>query len=959
MNKKLIMTAAALLALTTLAGCKINAGKGSSSADQTSSSEEIDTRVTVTLDLNYDGAPAATTIKVEKGGYADAPADPEREGYYFDGWFRTPEDGEDAFEFVSTPIDDDITLYAYWTAAYTVTFYLNAPQQEQSVYDSQTVRAGSLATAPVDPKLTGYAFKGWFNTAACEDEDEFSFTRRINANASAYAKWEEPDWSVVKDAIDSYFGLVSSVYGVEVPQFPNSDYEFKQYSDCLLVSGPEKCIADYKPILEAAGWTLDGDTGAHNDYVDLQYADSDDKGFTMYIILKGTGEATTFNPTTYYVATQQNYVSFPETVLSLFTKFENYKVTLNTPNNDPAALVSMFLPAKTDDNKTDEEYYNENLAAMKAAFVAAGFISDSFTSGGEFIIDPAYLAMNQIYAYDEASPLEIKFLSYSYLGVNGAGVSFNKVVPELVANADALAADYNEGAWVPSATLNVDLSSLAPTYAINQKNFIIQYDYFKTTVETNVLGVNSLQGLNAIARAVMMSIANDASWELSVDQSVQYEFQAYSAYHYVVDENGAKDVDAKLYFDLYQGTSGEGQAIYNLGCGYMLKIYFSPASSEWAGDDLADWLALEALEGDKTEVPDYTGSFSVCEAGVSTYGDYYHIFLLNTVDAEAKAYAEAFASNGFSAIAEETDASKGEYAFLSESGNFEVYAYVSEGSFDLVVSAYVLHKANYDVAGLTALNAVLNERNGFTFPLSLVSAFTGSYSGIEYTSYYNTRYSLGHSTVDLISTVTEGGDATAVNADADAVRAYLEANGFERKVSASSGVEYFLDANNNEIHVDVLAPDSTDAEAPATYVLEVTIFAKPAGGATSYTAAKVAEDMNANIAAAGYSFQAKLNAAGTAYTLAVNFGSSTDESEASLKGAVNTLASFLPSYMTLVTAFYDDPANGGYDIFGDGTVTYYAQYKTPDGSVTATLIGYLYSGLKVAQITIKQLKTIN
>ena len=953
MNKKLIMTAAALLALTTLAGCNIkpggNGGKESSSV--------VDTRVTVTLDLNYEGAPAPTTLKVEKGGYAETPANPEREGFYFDGWFRTPEDGEDAFEFVSTPIDDDITLYAYWTAAYNVTFYLNAPEQEQSVYETQTVRAGSLVTAPVDPKLSGYSFKGWFNTAACEDEDEFSFTKRINANAAAYAKWEEPDWSVVEDAVKSYFGFLYDIYDVKVPKFPNSNYEFKQYSDCLLVSGPDKCIAEYTPILTAAGYTVtatEAGYNASNDYVDLQLVESEEKGFTMYVIIKGTSESSTFNPTAFYVCTQQNYVSIPDTVLSMFTKFETLKVTLNTPNSDPAALLSMYLPAKTDDSKTDAEYYNENLNAMKAAFRAAGFEAGSFTSGGSYIIDPAYLAMNQIYDYDEASPLEIKFLSYSYLGVNGGGTTFNKIDPVCVAKADALTAEDNKGAWVPTATLDVDLSALAPTYAVNKKNFIVQYDYFKTTVETNIVGIDSPAGLNAVSRAVMQSIANDAEWELMVDQSAQYEFQAYSAYHYVIGDNGSKTVDAKMYFDVYQGSEGEGQAIYGLGCGYMLKVYFSPASAEWAGEDLADWLELQALTGDTTAIPDYTGSFDVCEAGASTYGDYFHIFLLNTVETEATAYVEGLASNGFVLDVDESDAANGEYLYKSASGNFEVEAYVSESSLDLYVSAYVKHEVAYDATGLAALNAVIDERNGFTFPAALLGAFTGSYSGIEFFSYYNTRYSLGHSIVDFVSTVAEGGDAAAVNADADAVRAYLEANGFERKVSQSSGVEYFLDANNNEIHVDVIAPDATDEDAPTTYVLEVTIFAKPAGGGEeSYTAAKVAEDMNANLAAAGYTFTVKLNAAGTAYSLAVNFGSSADESEANLKSANSTLASFLPSYMTKVTAFYDDPANGGYDIFSDGTVTYYAQYKSPDSAVTATVISYINQGLLIAQISIK------
>ena len=71
MNKKLIMTAAALLALTTVAGCEIKSGGNGSASNVPSDSSEADTFATVTFDLNYAGAPAAQTVQVEKGDYID------------------------------------------------------------------------------------------------------------------------------------------------------------------------------------------------------------------------------------------------------------------------------------------------------------------------------------------------------------------------------------------------------------------------------------------------------------------------------------------------------------------------------------------------------------------------------------------------------------------------------------------------------------------------------------------------------------------------------------------------------------------------------------------------------------------------------------------------------------------------------------------------------------------------
>ena len=145
MNKKLIMTAAALLALTTLAGCNIKAGGSSSKAGD--SSVDSDTYATVTFDLNYDGAPAAETVQVEKGDYIDPPENPVREGYYFNGWYESADASGLEFAFFLTSIDEDITLYADWSAAYTVTFYLNKPEAAQDeVYDSATVKAGELVT---------------------------------------------------------------------------------------------------------------------------------------------------------------------------------------------------------------------------------------------------------------------------------------------------------------------------------------------------------------------------------------------------------------------------------------------------------------------------------------------------------------------------------------------------------------------------------------------------------------------------------------------------------------------------------------------------------------------------------------------------------------------------------------------------------------------------------------------
>ena len=68
---------------------------------------------TVTFDLNYAGAAAATTEEVREGQTVTEPADPSREGYTFTGW-STTKDGTSGLYNFSSPVNEDVTLYAQW-----------------------------------------------------------------------------------------------------------------------------------------------------------------------------------------------------------------------------------------------------------------------------------------------------------------------------------------------------------------------------------------------------------------------------------------------------------------------------------------------------------------------------------------------------------------------------------------------------------------------------------------------------------------------------------------------------------------------------------------------------------------------------------------------------------------------------------------------------------------------------
>lgn len=67
---------------------------------------------TVSLSLNYEGAPAATDAYVAKGGVMTAPKNPTRVGYYFGGWYNNAECTA-AHDF-SAAVEASATIYAKW-----------------------------------------------------------------------------------------------------------------------------------------------------------------------------------------------------------------------------------------------------------------------------------------------------------------------------------------------------------------------------------------------------------------------------------------------------------------------------------------------------------------------------------------------------------------------------------------------------------------------------------------------------------------------------------------------------------------------------------------------------------------------------------------------------------------------------------------------------------------------------
>ena len=146
---------------------------------------------TVTFDLNYEGAPAATVVEVEDNTFVTEPDAPVREHYEFLGWFADKECSEPAD--LERSVTADMTVYAGWKrSSVSVTFDLN--YEGGGTYgEVQSVAIGGIPVRPSNPTRTDYVFTDWYTVSdASEQSDDtrYAFTA-LSEDTVLYAGWEE------------------------------------------------------------------------------------------------------------------------------------------------------------------------------------------------------------------------------------------------------------------------------------------------------------------------------------------------------------------------------------------------------------------------------------------------------------------------------------------------------------------------------------------------------------------------------------------------------------------------------------------------------------------------------------------------------------------------------------------------------------------------------------------------
>ncbi len=145
-------------------------------------------------------------VTVEKDNGVVKPADPEKEGYTFEGWYYNGV----KFDF-STPITKDTVITAIWSENSTpvipepelpnepeiVTYTVNFDSNGGSAVATQTIEQDKHAKEPTKPTRSGYTFAGWYLGDA-----KFDFATKITANTTLTAKWTKVEETKTEDKKD-------------------------------------------------------------------------------------------------------------------------------------------------------------------------------------------------------------------------------------------------------------------------------------------------------------------------------------------------------------------------------------------------------------------------------------------------------------------------------------------------------------------------------------------------------------------------------------------------------------------------------------------------------------------------------------------------------------------------------------------------------------------------------------
>jgi uncharacterized repeat protein (TIGR02543 family) len=188
-----------------------------------------------TIAFESEGGSAVAAITADAGTTVNQPANPEKGGFSFKGWYDAASGGT-AYTWPHT-LTANVTMRAQWTPQYTLTFDSNGGSPVAVI----TADAETPVAKPVnDPAKTGHTFSGWHDSA--EGGNPVQWPHTLTADVTVYARWT-PRYTL---AFDSHGGsavaAVTADAGTTVIQPPDPEkggFNFKGWYDAA--SGGTAC----------------------------------------------------------------------------------------------------------------------------------------------------------------------------------------------------------------------------------------------------------------------------------------------------------------------------------------------------------------------------------------------------------------------------------------------------------------------------------------------------------------------------------------------------------------------------------------------------------------------------------------------------------------------------------------------------------------------------------------------
>ena len=146
----------------------------------------------VTISYNYGGHGEDTSVQVDKNSQQTVlEGEPVAEGFKFRGWYKDAEFKNRVTAGSKFTASADITFYAKWDEAITVTFKFEDGGEHEDVVVNMYAN-DKITLQKVDFSYNGMTFVGWYTMSDAGDLDQkISEGDEITATVVLYAKWVE------------------------------------------------------------------------------------------------------------------------------------------------------------------------------------------------------------------------------------------------------------------------------------------------------------------------------------------------------------------------------------------------------------------------------------------------------------------------------------------------------------------------------------------------------------------------------------------------------------------------------------------------------------------------------------------------------------------------------------------------------------------------------------------------